>query len=66
MSMQQKCLAFGNPAKIWMTTNLEDALLDAEFVIVAIEVNRYFYWAQDFHIPRRYGSKFTGKTAVPD
>ncbi|MFD1673957.1 alpha-galactosidase [Alicyclobacillus fodiniaquatilis] len=49
--------AFSNPAKIWMTTDLEKALIDADFVIVAIEVNRYFYWAQDFHIPRRYGSK---------
>lgn len=48
---------FGNPAKIWMTTDLEESLKDADFVIVAIEVNRYFYWSQDFHIPRRYGSK---------
>jgi alpha-galactosidase len=48
---------FQNPAKIWMTTNLEESLIDADFVIVAIEVDRYFYWAQDFHIPRRYGSK---------
>ena len=48
---------FESPAKIWMTTDLESSLKDADFVIVAIEVNRYFYWAQDFHIPRRYGSK---------
>lgn len=48
---------FGNPAKIWMTTDLEGSLKDANFVVVAIEVNRYFYWAQDFHIPRRFGSK---------
>lgn len=39
------------------TLNLEEALKDANFVITAIEVDRYFYWAQDFHIPRLYGSK---------
>lgn len=49
--------AFSHPAKIWQTTNLEDALRDADFSIVAIEVERYHYWSQDFHIPRRYGSK---------
>ncbi|OPA79173.1 alpha-galactosidase [Paenibacillus selenitireducens] len=49
--------AFSHPAKIWETTNLQDALTGADFVIVAIEVERYFYWSQDFHIPRRYGSK---------
>ncbi|MBS4200548.1 alpha-galactosidase [Bacillus sp. FJAT-49732] len=49
--------SFSHPAHITQTTNLEEALKDANFVIVAIEVNRYFYWSQDFHIPRRYGSK---------
>lgn len=49
--------AFSHPAKIWQTTDLEAALTAADFVIVAIEVNRYFYWSQDFHIPRRFGSK---------
>ncbi|MCJ8007450.1 alpha-galactosidase [Lederbergia wuyishanensis] len=49
--------AFSHPAKITQTTKLEEALTNANFVIVAIEVNRYFYWSQDFHIPRRYGSK---------
>lgn len=49
--------AFSHPANIWQTTNLEAALQAADFVIVAIEVNRYFYWSQDFHIPRRFGSK---------
>ena len=48
--------AFKHPAKVWRTTNLEDALVDADFVIVAIEVERYHYWSQDFHIPRHYGS----------
>ena len=37
------------------TTSLEAALPNADFVIMAIELDRYFYWAQDFHIPRTYG-----------
>jgi alpha-galactosidase len=37
------------------TTSLETALDGADFVIAAIEVNRYHYWSMDFHIPRRYG-----------
>jgi alpha-galactosidase len=49
--------SFSHPANIWQTTDLEQALRDADFAIVAIEVNRYYYWSQDFHIPRRYGSK---------
>ncbi|MFV0502374.1 MAG: hypothetical protein ACK5LT_00155 [Lachnospirales bacterium] len=39
------------------TLNLELAITKADFVITAIEVKRYHYWAQDFHIPRLYGSK---------
>ena len=45
------------PPKVWMTTNLHEAVNQADFVITAIEVERNFYWSQDFHIPRRYGSK---------
>ena len=37
------------------TTDLGEALDGADFVVVAIEVNRYFYWAQDFHVPRTFG-----------
>ncbi|MGN0746953.1 MAG: hypothetical protein ACI4ML_09795 [Aristaeellaceae bacterium] len=37
------------------TTNLRKALEGADFVISAIEVERYYYWSMDFHIPRRYG-----------
>ena len=48
--------AFDHPAKVWQTTHLEEAVIGADFVIVAIEVERYHYWSQDFHIPRRYGS----------
>jgi alpha-galactosidase len=37
------------------TTDLRAALDGADFVITAFEVNRYHYWAQDFHIPRKHG-----------
>lgn len=37
------------------TTSLEDALRDADHVILSIERRRYFYWSQDFHIPRKLG-----------
>lgn len=46
----------GRAAKITATTNLERALEGAHFVVTAIEKERYFYWSQDFHIPRKYGS----------
>lgn len=41
--------------QITHTTDLEVALKGADFVITAIEIHRYFYWSQDFHIPRKYG-----------
>lgn len=46
----------GRTAKITATTSLERALEGANFVVTAIEKGRYFYWSQDFHIPRKYGS----------
>lgn len=44
-------------AKITSTTNLETSLEGANFVVTAIELDRYYYWSQDFHIPRKYGFK---------
>jgi alpha-galactosidase len=41
--------------QVTTTTDLAPALDGAHFVILAIEVNRFFYWTQDFIIPRRYG-----------
>jgi len=41
--------------KIDASTDLHRALHGADFVITAIEKERYHYWSQDFHIPRRYG-----------
>ena len=45
----------GREAQIYTTTDLETALKDAAFVVAAIEVDRYLYWSQDFHVPRKYG-----------
>jgi alpha-galactosidase len=45
----------GRSLKTSATTDLEHALDGADFVVMAIELDRYFYWAQDFHVPRIYG-----------
>lgn len=42
-------------ARISSTTDLAAAVDGADFAIVAIEVDRYLYWAQDFHVPRKHG-----------
>lgn len=42
-------------AKISATLDLREALTGADFVVTAIEKDRYFYWSQDFHVPRKYG-----------
>lgn len=41
--------------RVTATTSLDSAVDGADFVITAIELKRFHYWAQDFHIPRRYG-----------
>ncbi len=45
----------GVQAKVEATTDLRHALDGAHFVVCAIEVQRFLYWSQDFHIPRKYG-----------
>ena len=45
----------GRKVSINASTDLARALEGADFVITAIEKERYHYWSQDFHIPRRYG-----------
>ncbi|MDI9498796.1 MAG: alpha-galactosidase [Bacillota bacterium] len=45
----------GRPLRVRATDELQTAVAGADFVIAAIEVERYRYWAQDFHIPRKYG-----------
>lgn len=47
--------AMNRNIRVTTTTELGPALEGADFVITAIEVNRYLYWAQDFHLPRKYG-----------
>lgn len=44
-------------AKIFTTTDRDEAITGAEFVICAIEKDRNIFWSQDFHIPRKYGFK---------
>ncbi len=46
----------GRHVSVSATTDLEAALPGARAVVLAIEINRYFYWAQDFHVPRAFGS----------
>ena len=45
----------GRRLRATATTDLRAAVDGADFVITAFEVNRYHHWAQDFHIPRKYG-----------
>lgn len=45
----------GKRVKLESSTDLRRAVSGADFVITAIEVDRYHYWSMDFHIPRRYG-----------
>ncbi|MEZ4415871.1 MAG: alpha-galactosidase [Gemmatimonadota bacterium] len=47
--------ARSRPVHFHATTDLQEALSDADFVIMAVERRRYFYWSQDFHIPRSLG-----------
>lgn len=47
----------GRKVTITPTSDLHQALDGASFVVTALERNRYLYWAQDFHIPRLYGSE---------
>jgi alpha-galactosidase len=47
--------ALDREVRVDATTVLEEALRDAEYVILSVERRRYFYWAQDFHIPRKLG-----------
>ena len=45
----------GRRVQFVATTSLQDALHDGDFVVLSIEIKRYFYWAQDFHVPRQFG-----------
>lgn len=45
----------GHAASVSSTTDLDAAVTGTDFVITAIERNRYHYWSQDFTVPRKYG-----------
>lgn len=45
----------GRRSEVSATTDLESAVDGADFVVSAIEVDRMLHWAQDFHVPRKYG-----------
>ena len=47
----------GRRVRVSATTDLDRALPGAHAVVMAIELRRYFYWAQDFHVPRGFGSR---------
>ncbi|MCX5757594.1 MAG: alpha-galactosidase, partial [Candidatus Hydrogenedentes bacterium] len=40
---------------ITATTDLDAALRGTRFVVTAIEVDRFLYWSQDYHVPRKHG-----------
>ena len=46
----------GRTVPVAATTELSEALPGADAVVMAIELRRYFHWAQDFHVPRAFGS----------
>ena len=52
---EKVAIKLNRKAKIISTSSLDEALVDTNYVITAIELNRYHYWAQDFHVPRKYG-----------
>jgi alpha-galactosidase len=45
------------PVTLRATTELDRAVDGAQVVVTAIERDRYYYWAQDFHLPRQLGFK---------
>ncbi|WP_127476116.1 alpha-galactosidase [Microbacterium sulfonylureivorans] len=47
----------GHTASVSSTTDLDAAVAGTDFVITAIERDRYRYWSQDFTVPRKYGFK---------
>lgn len=45
----------GRRCQLTCSTDLNAAVAGADSVVTAIEIRRYFYWAQDFHVPRKHG-----------
>ena len=55
--------AFGNrmlrdndlPGKVWATTDREEAIREADFVVVMIQVGGFYAYGADYEIPLKYG-----------
>ncbi len=45
----------GNPLQIEKTSDRQEALKDADFVIISIAMDRFEHWKYDIEIPRKYG-----------
>lgn len=45
----------GLPARVWATTSREDAIRDADFVVVMIQVGGFHAYGVDYEIPLKYG-----------
>lgn len=45
----------GRRPELQASTDLETVLAGCDAVLVSIETDRYRYWAQDFHVPRKLG-----------
>lgn len=45
----------GRKIDITATGQLDAALEGAQFAVTAIEVERFKYWTQDYHVPRKHG-----------
>lgn len=45
----------GLPAKVWATTDRREAIRDADFVVVMIQVGGFHAYGVDYEIPLRYG-----------
>jgi len=62
----QTAATLKHDARISSTTDLAAAVDGADFAVAAIEVDRYLYWAQDFHVPRKHGFRqFYGENGGP-
>src|SRR5882724_10337492 len=43
------------PAKVWATTNRAEAIKNADFVVVMIQVGGFEAYGHDYEIPLKYG-----------
>jgi alpha-galactosidase len=43
------------PAKVWATTNRREAIANADFVVVMIQVGGFEAFGNDYHAPLKYG-----------